>query len=539
MDKPAVLIVGAGPSGLVLALILLQCGISVRIIDKQTTYSVGSRGAAIQPPGELLRPTLAKYNHGDIDPTTFVKVVDIVEPTPDLPYPNAYYISQVRHEEVLRSHLRKLSCDVELGSELRSLEQFPDHVVAHIEKTDSNGNKVEEKAEFHWLVGTDGARSVVRKQIGVEYLGETRAQCIALGDIIIEEGVDPRFWHSWDGSAKSIIFRPSGVTDKSFMFFYTGRSEESSNTTITREELVNDFREITGRQDVKFGSAPWLSNYRPNIRMVDKMQVGRVFLAGDAAHCHSLTGGQGLNSGVHDSFNLGWKLALVHHGRAAQTLLQTYDEERLRVIAYMLRFTTALHNQSFERLQAGKKMEDASWDRGGDLQMLGVNYSGSSIILQETDAVAGINNAYSRPVGSGPASVEASFRAPDASGLVAAGSAASSTTTLFSVFNVTTHSVLFFGRDADCSARISDVVARIPRGIVRAVRLLPQGETGTGPSPCEIVLEDRTGSAYGVYGAPLDKLTIVIVRPDGVVGAVVPDIDGVQRYFANFVRSNS
>ncbi|KAK7050564.1 FAD-binding-3 domain-containing protein [Favolaschia claudopus] len=550
MDQLPILIVGAGPSGLVLALILLKCGVPVRIVDKETTHRLGSRGAAIQPrtlelykilgvlpdilkAGEPLPSSMAKYEHGKTDPSMFVKVHEILEPTPDIPYPNTYNVSQAKQEEVLRSHLLRFSCTVELGSELRSLEQFPDHVVAHIEKTDTEGNIVEETASFAWLVGTDGAHSVVRKQVGVEYVGETRAQYIAIGDVVVEQGLDSKFWHMWDQSPKSIIFRPSGGKDSSFMFLYTGRSEELADKTITREEFVNRFYEITGRQDIKFGAATWLSNYRPNIRMVKQMQVGRVLLAGDAAHCHSPTGGQGLNSGVHDAMNLGWKLALVHQGRASPTLLATYEEERLRVIAHMLEFTTQLHDSSLHRLYDGKQITHESWKRNGDIQMLGVNYSGSSIILQDAEAVADILTPYSRPVGTGSVGVQAAYRAPDASGLV---SVEEQQITLFSVFGVVAHTVLIFGSEASCKADATELVARLPTGVARAVRILPQGESAAGSSSCDLILEDGAGHAYRGYGVSTDNLTAVVVRPDGVVGAVVSDVDGVERYFGNFCR---
>ncbi|KAK7050545.1 FAD-binding-3 domain-containing protein [Favolaschia claudopus] len=552
MDKPSVLIAGAGPSGLVLAIVLLQHGVSVRIIDKQTEYPTGSRGAGIQPrtmelydilgilpdimhKGEPMRPTIAKYEPGQIDPVKFIKVAELLEPTPDIPHRNIYYVRQDHHEEVLRSHLEKLSCSVELGSELHYFEQFPNCVVAHIKKRDPKGDEVEETADFDWLVGADGARSFVRKQLGVSFAGSTTVQYIALGDIVVDEGLDPALWHMWDQSPKFIMLRPSGVKNKNFMFFYSGRPEELANTTMSREEFLEQFYELTGRHDVKFGAAPWLSNYRPNIRMVDRMQVGRVVLSGDAAHCHSATGGQGLNSSVHDAANLGWKLALVIKGLASQSLLSTYGEERLRVIANMLKVTTSLYNTSIDRLNTSSKMDDDTWARDGDIHMLGINYSGSSIILQEPDAISGISNAYSKPVGSGPARVEASFRAPDAPGLVLVGTSENveSTTSLFSIFKVTVHTVLLFGREADCGHQVTEVAETVPRAVARAVRILSQRESSR--SLCEIVLEDRAGHAYAGYGVPLDKLTAVVVRPDGVVGAVVSDKRGLERYFKKII----
>ncbi|KAJ7106977.1 FAD binding domain-containing protein, partial [Mycena epipterygia] len=111
---------------------------------------------------------------------------------------------------------------------------------------------------------------------------------------------------------------------------------------------------------------------RPSMRMVDKFGVGRVFVAGDAAHCHSPTGGQGLNSSVQDAVNLGWKLALVANACAPSTLLDSYSAERLPVIAEMLQLTTALHEKTTAQLDTSKD-DDGAWKRGGALSMLGVN----------------------------------------------------------------------------------------------------------------------------------------------------------------------
>ncbi|KAK7001804.1 FAD-binding-3 domain-containing protein [Favolaschia claudopus] len=552
MADPSVLIVGAGPSGLVLALVLLENGVSVRIIDKEPAHRPGTRGAGVQPRtlelydildvlpgiqevGEPMRPLIARYERGEIEPTAFVTVAEIVQPTPDTPHPNTYFVRQDGHEAALRSYLEKLGCSVELGSELRSLEQSPDHVVAVIEKTDSDGNKTEETTKFDWLVGTDGAHSVVRKLIGVNYLGETKPTYIALGDVVVEAGVDPALWHLWEQPSTFMMLRASGVEDRTMTFFYSGRPEHLAKQNITREEFVEKFYEITGRHDVKFGATPWLSNYRANIRMADNLQVGRVFLAGDAAHCHSPTGGQGLNSGVQDAVNLGWKLALVQKGLASQSILATYTKERLRIIAHMLKFTTELYKASLDRIPGGQKTEDASWDRSGDVQMLGVNYSGSAIILQDAEAVARIQTPYSRrPIESGPVSVQAAFRAPDAPGLVLTGSG--DVKTLFSIFSVAAHTVLIFGSEAGCGDRVAEIVEKLPQRVARAVRILPQGETACSSSSCETVFEDRAGHAYTGYGVPFDKLTIVVVRPDGVVGAVVSGAEGVERYFTNIAQ---
>ncbi|KAJ6511513.1 FAD binding domain-containing protein [Mycena vitilis] len=538
-SSTSVLIAGAGPSGLILALVLLKNGVSVRIIDKELQHRGGSRGSGVQArtlelydilgvlpeileAGEPI-PAMAKYEPGELKPSSLFKLSEHIEPTPDTPHPNGHNISQDVHEEVLRAHLQKLGCSVELGSELRSFEQFPDHVVAHMSKTDGNGTQAEEDTRFDWLVGTDGARSVVRKQLGLSFLGETRAEHIALGDIVVEEGVDLSLWHMWNVPPKLMVLRSNGDTkSKTFMFAYSGRPEHLADKTITREEFIEEFYATTKRPDIKFGPTTWLSNWRPNMRMVDSLGSGRVFIAGDAAHCHSPTGGQGLNSSVQDVINLGWKLALVHKGLAAPALLDTYGEERLRVIAQMLKLTTELYNKTF----SGSK-DDEGWRRGGDLRMLGVNYCRSSIVLEDGPAVPGAS-AYANAEG-GP--TRAAYRAPDASGLVCKGEDVP--TRLFAIFSASAHTVLLFGGDAAAHAGVAEVLARFPEGTVRPVQIVPQGQSAGAPAGSALIVEDREGHSYAGYGVPVDKLTVVVVRPDGVVGATVTGAEGVERYFRN------
>ncbi|KAJ6481833.1 hypothetical protein C8R45DRAFT_1100240 [Mycena sanguinolenta] len=408
---------GAGPAGLVLALILLKNGVSVRIIDKEMEHRIGSRGSGIQPRTlELYHilgaKAMANYVRGEIKPVGTVTLNEHTEPTLDTPHPVAYIVTQDIHEEILRAYLQDFSCSVELGSQLLSFEQFPDSVVARVAKTDSDGNTVEESTRFGWLVGTDGAHSVVRKQLGLSFLGETQSQHVALGDIVVE-GLDPKFWHMWNESPKLLLLRPSGSNSKVFMLVFIDRSKAFVNKTFTREELIDEFYAMTDRRDITFGPATWLSTYRSvglrsfsrtlDISPQAKYAHGRPDACGARIYCRrcsalsSPAGGQGLNSSVQDVINLGWKLALVQKGLAPEALLDTYAQERLR---------KSFHGDS--NIQEG-------WFRGGDIQMLSVNYCGSSIVL-EADAVQGPNvTPYSK---TSTGRVQAAYRAPDAPGLV-------------------------------------------------------------------------------------------------------------------------
>ncbi|KAJ7080586.1 FAD binding domain-containing protein [Mycena belliarum] len=535
MSQPSILVAGAGPAGLILAIILLKNGVPVRLIDKAATYPIGSRGAGVQP------RTLELYDILGVLPE-FEKVADTtcpvrrmyglkdgvevvlkegpvfqrVEPTPGTPHANPVALSQDVHEEILRSYLHTLGGAVELSTELRSFEQSPDHVVAQIVK-----NGVVESARFDWLVGADGVHSCVRKQLGLSFLGETKEeQHVLVGDIVVE-GLEREFWHYWIPQGKMLVLRPGTAASNGFRFAFTGGPEQWKQTPPTRTEFIKEFHAVTGRRDVRFGQMTWLSSFKPSMRMVDQFGRGRVFVAGDAAHCHSPTGGQGLNSSVQDAANLGWKLALVARGRAPAALLASYTEERRPVIAQMLQLTTALHEKTAAQVAAGAVEGDA-WQRGGALGMLGVNARGA--IVLGAGAGAGANTgagAYDAAAGG----VQGGYRAPDAPGLAGAAPR------LFALFGPAAHTALVFGGDAAAHAAVAGALEAWPHGTVRAV-LVRKAGAAAEETPFGEVVEDRAGHAYAEYvpGAAEGALTVVVVRPDGVVGAVIPDVEDIARY---------
>ncbi|KAJ7167514.1 FAD binding domain-containing protein [Mycena filopes] len=511
MTPPSVLIAGAGPSGLVLAISLRQNGVPVRIIDKEPGPHVGNRGAGIMPRTLELYATLgilddilsnaralvpmAMYDHGQLVPKSTLLLVEHHEPTPDVPHPNTLALNQDRHEEILRAYLEKLACTVEFGTELRSFEQSGESVVARTLKTAADGTESEETTE-------DGAHSSVRRQLGLSFLGETRTDKLqALGDIEVEEGLGSDFWHMWNAGAKMILLMQTrNASSKVFTFIYSNRSDKLEDVPSTRDAFVEEFYEVSGRRDVKFGKAAWLSKYRANIRMVDKLRDGRVFVAGDAAHCHTPSGGQGpellrprlrpISAGSSRS---------CHKGLAPTSLLDTYNEERLRVIAFMLDLTTARHDE----VAADLKKQGFKMQHPDRMRMLGVNYRGSSIVCEEP----GVGVELDAYAGAAGGKIQAAYRAPDAPELVAAGPGTpSAATRLFDVFRGTTHTALVFGGDVE-----------------RA--------TASDAQKFDAVLEDRAGHAYRVYGVDAEALTVVVVRPDGFVGVVASNAEGIQRYF--------
>lgn len=302
---PPVLVVGAGPVGLVAALTLLQNGISVRIIDKDPHPRIGQRGAGIWPRSlelynfldvsevnDLGKPALPirSYKPGTLEPLKTSSMVPHVEPSPAIPFHVPKLMGQQLLDVILRRHLEKFSCFVEMGTELCSFEQSDEGVTTILAN-----NGVSETFDTKWVIGADGAKGVVRKQLGLPFLGETRDDTrIVTGDIcLVGVGLDREHWHRFGNfSERGLSLRPTDeVGEDGWQFFLFGRELDLTKIAES-EELV--FKTIASLipTEITPSKLVWMSDFRANIRMVNKFSEGRVFVAGDAAHVHSPTGGQ-------------------------------------------------------------------------------------------------------------------------------------------------------------------------------------------------------------------------------------------------------
>ncbi|KAF8996467.1 FAD-binding monooxygenase, partial [Hymenopellis radicata] len=391
-ESPAVLITGAGITGLILALSLIKNGVSVRIIDKQERI-IGRRGLGLHGrslethkllgllPDVLKRsgqiPVTQLYSLAD--PYTVVKTLPFFEPyetTVSKLHINTVCFSQDKHEDLVREHLQKLGCTVESGKELTVFEQQDDHVVAHVKSTLGETEIIKPQ----WLVGADGAHSIVRKSSGLTFLGEPApSDLCVISDATLKCNLDKNFTHMWgDPSSKGFLFFPPENKESDlWSVFCVGTQLNHEFVAGGLDNMAKEFSDATGRTDIEFVSSSWLVKYRPQIRMVNSFRAGRVLVAGDAAHVHSATGGQGLNSGIQDAVNLGWKLALVAAHKASPALLDSYNDERLPVIATMLRLTTALLDRTIHPEEPG---DLRGLTREFALRQFGVNYRKSPII---------------------------------------------------------------------------------------------------------------------------------------------------------------
>ncbi|KAL0953959.1 hypothetical protein HGRIS_005120 [Hohenbuehelia grisea] len=524
--EPSVLIVGAGPTGLVLGLALAKNGIGIRIIDKAPEFMPGSRGSGLVPRSLEVHHFLGTYEdiiQAGISTSTMLKRLYAVgsahenhavpfgslDDSDATPIVDAVFIGQDTQTKLLRTRLAEHGVNVEVGTELRFFEQHAEQVNVRLVKT-VNGEDRTEDTRFLYVVGADGARSAVRKELGLTFLGETRAKDdMVVGDIYLEKGVmDTKALHIWGGGgAEMLMLRPT-EHDQKYSFGLAGPLLDRDAIESDREELVKALTRITGRSDVNFSS-------------------GRVFVAGDAAHIHSPAGGQGMNSGCLDAFNLGWKLALVIKGLAKDNLLESYNNERLPVIAAMLQITTKMHSKMFTDHQ--ERLE-----RANNLTQLGVNYRGSPIVIDERSPEEVAHNPYDVDAGS---LLSAGDRAPDASGLVTIGQSGPEPMRLFDVYGPAHHTLLVFTQKAEDASELLAAARTSAKAVPLRTSVLVSPDTANEANiSADYVFVDQKGSARKNYVIlPEVATTAVVVRPDGVVGAVVSSVGGVQKYFDNFV----
>jgi hypothetical protein len=260
----------------------------------------------------------------------------------------------------------------------------------------------------------------------------------------------------------------------------------------TIETLQHLFDERVGRAGVRFHHLTWHSLWRTNIRMVDRYRDGQVFLAGDAAHVHSPAGGQGMQAGIQDAYNLGWKLAAVLR-RAPDTLLDTYEAERLPIARHLLESTSA-RSQAFTHTQAITNVI-TSKDAFADTTQLSLHYRGSKLAcdLDETTII------------------RAGDRAPDAPGLHARNG---TQVRLFDVFRGTHFTLLAFGDQPTLQ------LPNVSNDSLRAYTIVRPGETTVASNGALI---DTDGHAHHTYGITNEAL--ILVRPDGYIGLTGGSLD--------------
>lgn len=340
-----VLIVGAGPTGLALGIELARRGVPFRLVERAAERSDKSRALVVQARTlELMRPwgvsaALVARGRPTASLSFFVAKERVAETeltdigVDDTPYPYVLFVSQAETERELDAALGRLGGAVEHGVELVAAREEPDGVAAELRHADGRV----ETMHAVYVVGCDGAHSTVRHQAGLEFAGAAYQQDFILADLEI----------AWDAPARLYFFLGKGrntvvipLRDGLWRIIGIGSAPDGGD-----EPGLDEYAALLA--DVcpfpfELGQPRWRARFRLHHRGVTRYRAGRLLVAGDAAHIHSPAGGQGMNTGIQDAVNLGWKLALVARGAAPATLLDSYDEERRPVGRRLLQLTDRL-----------------------------------------------------------------------------------------------------------------------------------------------------------------------------------------------------
>ena len=480
---PVVLIVGAGPTGLTLAVELARSGVPFRLIDSESGPRPGSRGKGVQPRtleifedlgivervianGRLAIPMNSTGPDGTV--TRGGAIPKSLANRPDIPYAASLITPQWRVEEALRLRLEAFGGAVEFGTSLVNLNQTDDGgVTAEVVAAGTP-----ETIAVRWLVGADGGHSIVRKRSGASFVGKTDKDVrMVLADLPVS-GLSRGAWETWRHPAGLMSLCPLPSTD---LFQYGAVLAPGEEPRFGVADLQQTLEERTGRTDIRLHEPEWTSVWRANVRLADQWRIGNVFLAGDAAHVHSPAGGQGMNTGIQDAHNLAWKLAAVVTDNAPPSLLDSYEAERRPVAAHVLDLSNARLAETI-RTGAAPVRRDASTIQ------LDVGYRGSLLASDDRDDRA---------------TLRAGDRAPDATGLTTV----DGERRLLDLIGRGRFSLLAFG----------SVPIAVPDPDLRVLQVVEEPAR-------EGDIADPAGNLATAYGA-LEK-TLVLIRPDGYVGLI-------------------
>ncbi|TSJ40895.1 3-(3-hydroxyphenyl)propionate hydroxylase [Mucilaginibacter corticis] len=397
MNHTKVLIIGAGPVGLTLACELARRNVPFRIIERAATASQGSRAKALQPRSlEILndlgiveqlmeigitelpyRKFIGNQLMGETPRTGF--------PRTDTRYPKTLLLPQPAVESALRTRLEELGGKVEWATELIDFTQTDEGIICRLEHPNWS-----EELNAIYMVACDGGKSTTRKKLGIQFLGEThQEEQLWVGDVEVD-GLKPDAWYNWLSPVYGIAMAlfPFKNSNKWQLQAVVPPDENGNVPTPTLEGFNELFKERTQMEGVTFTNSTWQSIYRVNVRRAATYRVGNAFIAGDAAHVHSIAGGMGMNTGIQDAYNLSWKLAAVINGEANDQLLNTYDEERIPIADWLLETTS----QRQKVMMAGATSGKSGFESLGtaDTTQLNLNYRGSSLNVGNIVTLTGL-----------------------------------------------------------------------------------------------------------------------------------------------------
>ena len=524
-----VLIVGAGPTGLTLAIELARRGVQLRIIDREAERTATSRAIGTQARTvEVFR--LMGIPETALEPATRPRALRFAERDRTLariPFgdglpgasPRLISMDESDTERVLERRLAQLGGQVEWSTQLLGFQVDGEWVTASLQGPDGAS-----QLETRFLVGADGAHSVVRHEAGIGFAGAAYPERFLLADLDIDWNLRHDEGHIWIGDDGLVAAIPLPGERRYRVIvplppaYATKEYKSESEIAVEAETLLAQRTGVTLR---RIGDPAWASAFRIQRRQADRYRRGPVFLAGDAAHVHSPVGGQGMNTGIQDAFNLGWKLALAARDQAAPGLLDTYQAERHPIARSVLRGThlgtrLVLAQNPLMRairewavpvivniLPIRRRILTA-------VSQLSINYRGSSLSVEAEDRAESRNRLHRNARG-----LRAGDRVPDATLLDAR---ASEPVTLFDLISHGWTLLLFPGKDAkpETIGSLQWITRQVHDAVGDAVRSYVVLDTIANDDTGVTTLLDPSREVSRVFAA--NRGLVALVRPDGYLG---------------------
>jgi len=331
-----VIIIGAGPTGLSLACQLIRYGIDFVVVEKNETVTPYSKAIGVQARTleiydqmELAQPAIQRGTianrvrlieggeiRGEMHLGNFGK--DLSE------FPYMLMLEQSKNEELLYEFIRSHGRDVSWKTELESFSQDENGVTGQVKLPSGESQTINGK----YLVGCDGAKSVVRHELGLTFEGSTFERLFYVADARVDWDFPHDALHVCLAREVFVAFFPMPGENRYRIVGTFPESKNQEDGEVAYEEIEQEIKE-QAKLSLDISDVRWFSLYRVHSRRVNKFSEGKCFVAGDAAHIHSPAGAQGMNTGIQDAYNLAWKLAFVIKGAAAESILDSYNEERL------------------------------------------------------------------------------------------------------------------------------------------------------------------------------------------------------------------
>ncbi|HUQ45770.1 MAG TPA: FAD-dependent monooxygenase [Gemmatimonadaceae bacterium] len=513
-----ILVVGAGPTGLTMAAVLARYGHVPRVIDKEVEPPADrSRAIVIQARTLELFDDLGIVRE-ILDAALVVDSVNVITPDGwrgtllirrewiDSVYGGLVTLPQDETERILGELVARGGIEVERGVELVGLDDGAEYATAVLRHPDGR----EERASADYVLGCDGSHSGVRQLAGIPFPGHMFPDDGLIGDVEMRWPLPERVVSGCPGTDGLLLAFPLPGVHHFRVIMVLPSSQQSESRDLAPEEFLAQLRRLVpqgkGEDPPAMIASRWLTRYRLHSRGAPCYRKGRAFVAGDAAHIHSPVGAQGMNTGIQDAYNLGWKLGLVAHGVAPEWVLDTYHVERHPVGARLLRVT----DRMFAVLAGGGRM-------GRTLRRvipaLGVRIIGWPVVgrrIARFVSQTGIRYRVSPLTTEGHGAARLPRHAPHA-GDRAPDAELGPGRRISDLLRGPQHTLLLFGnRSTALIERFSELAAEVSArygALVRPVLLrLPNAQPPRG----EV---DARGAAHDRYGA--EAGAIYLVRPDG------------------------